>query len=255
MKRAGEYMAGLKTFFPDSEAAPTPFNSLGKKSDSKKNGKNAGYNKEMVAMADTVQGISQKNARMWQIIALVSLSSFFISLFICFYAVRLPKTVPVIVTVDSNGSATYVGKVDKAYWGRSSIPEHHKTYQVKKLVSNMYTWVADANAQQSYIKECENICQGAALNQLNTFFMENNPFDYIGVKTQAVKMDEPLKQTDRTYVIYYDVITSQNGYEVERKRFSALVTLGYFEVTDETKDLNPLGVYITSFDIKPVQEK
>lgn len=226
-------MAGLKTFIPDSDAAATPFNSLKKKLDNKKNTKNGSYNTEMLSMADTIQGISQKNARMWQIIALVSLSSFFISLF--------------------NGSATYVGKVDKSYWGRSNIPEHHRTYQVKKLISNMYTWVTDANAQQSYIRECENICQGSALNQLNTFFMTNNPFDWIGTKTQTVKMDEPLKQTERTYVIYYDVITFQNGYEVERKRFSALMTLGYFEVTEETKDLNPLGVYITSFDIQPVQ--
>lgn len=249
----GDYMAGLKTFIPDSDAAATPFNSLKKKSDNKKNTKNGSYNTEMLSMADTIQGISQKNARMWQIIALVSLSSFFVSLFICFYAVRLPKTVPVIVTVDSNGSATYVGKVDKSYWGRSNIPEHHKTYQVKKLISNMYTWVIDANAQQSYIRECENICQGSASNQLNTFFMTNNPFNWIGTKTQTVKMDEPLKQTERTYVIYYDVITFQNGYEVERNRFSALMTLEYFEVTDETKDLNPLGVYITSFDIQPVQ--
>lgn len=242
-------MAGLKTFFSDGDASPTPFNSITKKKVPKNSD---GYNKEMVAAADTIQGLSQKNARMWQIIALVSLSSFIISLFICFYAVRLPKTVPVIVTVDTNGSATYVGKVDKSYWGKSNIPDYHKTYQVKKLISNMYTWVIDPVAQSTYIRECENICQDNALNQLDTFFRENNPFDYIGIYTQKVEMDAPLKQTDKTYVIYYDVIRYQNGYEIKRKRYSALMTINYFEVTDETKSLNPLGVYITSFDIQEV---
>lgn len=238
-----------KTFFPDGDASPTPFNSFGKQ---RKPGSGGDYNYEMVAAADTIQGLSQKNARMWQIIALVSLSSFFISLGIVIYAVTLPKTVPVIVTVDSNGNATYVGKVDKAYWGKSNIPEHHKTYQVQKLIANMNTWVIDASAQKSYIKECENICQGAALNQLDSFFRSNNPFDWIGSRTQSVKMDPPLKQTSNTYVIYYDVLTYQQGRLLQSKRFSALVTLGYFEVTEETKNLNPLGVYITSFDIQPV---
>lgn len=238
--------SNTKIFFSDGDASPTPFNALNKK----QNGKD--INREMIAAADTIQGLSQKNARMWQIIALVSLSSFFISLGILIYAVSLPKTIPVIVTVDTNGNATYVGKVDKANWGKSNIPEHHKTYQVQKLISNMYTWVIDGTAQQSYIRECEYICQGAALNQLDAFFRENNPFEWLGARTQAVKMDFPLKQTSNTYVIYYDVLTYAQGHLMQTRRFSALVTLGYYEVTEETKNLNPLGVYVTSFDIQEV---
>lgn len=239
-----------KTFFPDQDAAPTPFNALKK---TRKIGPDEkDYNEEMIAAADTIQGLSQKNARMWQIIALVSLSAFFFSLLILLWAVNLPKTVPVIVTVDNNGSATYVGKVDKSYWGKSNIPEHHKTYQVQKLISNMFTWVIDVNAQKTYIKECENICQGSAITQLDTFFRENNPFDWIGSRTQTVSMEFPLKQTANTYVIFFDVTTFQKGSEIGFMRYSALVTLDYFEVTEETKNLNPLGVYITSFDIKPV---
>ena len=240
--------SNTKTYFSDGDPSPTPFNSFVKK---KSNGK-PGFNQEMVAAADTIQGLSQKNARMWQIIALVSLSSFFISLFICFYAVRLPKTVPVIVTVDSNGNASYVGKVDSSYWGKSNIPEHHKTSQVLKLITNMYTWSSDANAQNIFQKECENICQGAAVNQLDDFFTQNNPYEWTGIKTQSVKIDPPLKQTSNTYVVYYDVLTYQQGRLVQTRRFSALVTLGYFEVTEQTKNLNPLGVYVTSFDIQPV---
>lgn len=240
--------SNIKTFFSDGDASPTPFNSFGK---TKGKGK-SGYNEEMVAAADTIQGLSQKNARMWQIVALVSLSSFFISLGICFYAVTLPKTVPVIVTVDNNGNSTYVGKVDSSYWGKSNVPEHHKTSQVLKLITNMYTWSADRNAQKVFQQECENICQGAAINQLDSFFIENNPYEWTGVRTQSVKIDAPLRQTSNTYVVYYDVLTYQQGRLIQTKRFSALVTLGYFEVTEETKNLNPLGVYITSFDIQPV---
>jgi type IV secretion system protein VirB5 len=64
-------------------------------------------------MADTIDGLAQKNARLWQIIALVSLSSFFVALGILIYAVTLPETVPVVVTVNPEGEAAYVGKIDK----------------------------------------------------------------------------------------------------------------------------------------------
>ena len=117
----------------------------------------------------------------------------------------------------------------------------------------MYTWVIDPNAQNQYMNQCKYLCQGAALSQLDTFFKEDNPFSWIGIRTKSVKMDEPLKQTSDTYVIYYDVITYQQGRYFETKRFSALITLDYFEVTEKTKDLNPLGVYITSFDIQAVK--
>lgn len=82
--------------------------------------------------------------------------------------------------------------------------------------------------------------------------IENNPYEWTGVRTQSVKIDAPLKHTSNTYVVYYDVMTYQQGRLMQTRRFSALVTLGYYEVTEETKTLNPLGVYITSFDIQPV---
>ena len=73
---------------------------------------------------DSVDGLAQKNARMWQIISLVSLSSFFIALGVLIYAVNLPKTIPVIVTVDSTtGKAEYVGQIDKSLYGKEAIPE------------------------------------------------------------------------------------------------------------------------------------
>lgn len=232
-----------KTFFPDASASPTPFNTYPKK------GKD-NYDSAMLAIADTIQGRAQKNARMWQIIALVSLSSFILSLCICFYAVTLPKTVPVIVTVDSDGSATYVGKVDKSYWGVSNIPERHKIFQIKKLISNMFTWSTDPAAQNLYIKTCEDICQGDAVNQLNGFVNANNPFDWMGFMTQTVSIEPPLKQTEMTYVVYFTVTSFQQGIETGQKKYSALVTLDSFEVTKETEESNPLGLYITSFDIK-----
>lgn len=239
-------MCMQRNFIPDTDPAATPFNV---RRDKDKKGR---PKMSAVAMYSAMQGLYQKTARMWQIVALVSLSSFFFSLLICLHAVRLPKTVPVIVTVDTQGQATYVGKVTPNYWGKSRIPENAKTYQIKRLFANMNTQVTDAAAQNSYIEECKAICQGAAVQRLDDFFMENNPFNLFGVQTKTVKLEDPLRQTERTYVIYYDVALYERGSYRSTERYSALVTLDFFNGVPES---NPLGIYITDFDIKKVESK
>ena len=79
------------------------------------------------------------------------------------YAVNLPKMVPVVVTVDGEGRANYVGKVDKSLYGNTAIPESAKYYQMKRLIRDMFTKLIDANAQQSYIAEASAIVQKGAV--------------------------------------------------------------------------------------------
>jgi len=235
----------MKTFIPENNAE-TPFNTRIK---TKKN-KDGSIDEEAIYVVGTLQATYMKTARMWQIIALVSLSSFIISLFIVLYAINLPSTVPVIVTVDNDGFANYVGKVDKSYWGNQSIPENAKTYQIKKLISNMYTQVTDRQAQNQFIQECINICQKSAITQLDTFFIDQNPFNFFGIQTRTVKLEEPMKQTNATYVTYYTVETYKQGRLEKTEKYSILTTLEYFEGTPET---NPLGIYISNFDIKLIK--
>jgi type IV secretion system protein VirB5 len=203
-------------------------------------------------MADTINGLAQKNARTWQIIALVSLASFFISLGILMYAVNLPKTVPVVVTVNPEGETSYVGKIDTSRYGSSSVPDIAREYQIKRLLGRMHQWVIDKDAQHAYISEAMSIVQSNAIRQLDLFFRSNNPFAQLGDKTRSVIIEPPLKQTEKTWIVYFTTIEkNRNGYEVNRTRWSALVNIDSYEPTPE----NPLGIYITNFDIKSVEEK
>jgi type IV secretion system protein VirB5 len=202
--------------------------------------------------ADTMNGLAQKNARTWQIIALVSLSSFFVSLGILIYAVNLPKTVPVVVTVNPEGEAAYIGKIDKSRYGSSPVPDIAREYQIKRLISRMHQWVIDKEAQQAYISEAMSLVQSGAIRQLDLFFRSHNPFTNLGDKTRSVMIESPLKQTERTWIVYFTTAEkNRSGYETKRTRWSALVNIDSYEPTPE----NPLGIYITNFDIKSVEEK
>jgi type IV secretion system protein VirB5 len=202
--------------------------------------------------ADTINGLAQKNARTWQIIALVSLASFFISLGILIYAVNLPRTVPVVVTVNPEGEAVYAGRIDKSLYGSASVPDIAREYQIKRLLNRMHQWVIDKDAQQAYISEAMALVQSSAARQLDLFFRSNNPFTHLGERTRSVLIESPLKQTEKTWIVYFTTIEkNRSGYETRRTRWSALVNIDSYEPTPE----NPLGIYITNFDLKSVEEK
>jgi type IV secretion system protein VirB5 len=203
-------------------------------------------------MADTVNGLAQKNARTWQVIALVSLSSFFVSLGVLVYAVTLPKTVPVVVTVNPEGQAAYVGKIDKSSYNATGIPDSAKEYQIRRLVSRMFQWVIDRDAQQGYVIEALSLVQGSAARELDLFFRANNPFSVLGEKTRSLTIEPPLKQTDKTWIVYFTTSEkNRSGIETRKTRWSALINLDLYDPSPE----NPLGIYITNFDIKPIEEK
>lgn len=227
------------TFIPQN-TPDTPFNTMNRK-------KNDRMEMSGVAMADTIQGIQAKNARMWQIIALACLCCLFLQIPIEIHALNLPKTVPVIVTVNEEGKANYVGKVDKSMYGKESIPEIGKIYQIKRLIDLMNIWVIDRDAQRNYVTESQSLVQEGAVDQLDTFYRENNPYDDFGTRIQSVTIEEPLRQSDSVYVVYFTRTTKTvSGYVIREERFSMLVTIKYFQPTPE----NPLGIYITNFDIK-----
>jgi type IV secretion system protein VirB5 len=205
-----------------------------------------------LALSDSVNGMAQKNARMWQIIALVSLSSFFISLGICAYAVTLPKTVPVIVTINDEGRASYVGRIDSTLYTSGSIPDIAKEYVIRQLITFMYTWVVDQDAQQMFISEAASLVQQGAASQLDLFYRADNPFIHMGERTRSVAIDPPLKQTDKTYIAYFTTTEkNRSGYTSRSARWSILVNLELFQPSKG----NPLGLYITNFDIKKLEEK
>jgi hypothetical protein len=72
----------------------------------------------------------------------------------------------------------------------------------------------------------------------------------MGQRIRTVDLEPPLKQTDNTYNIYFTTVEkSTAGFELNRIKWTALVNLDSFEPTPN----NPLGIYITNFDIKPLE--
>jgi type IV secretory pathway TrbF-like protein len=200
-------------------------------------------------LLDTINGTAQKTARTWQIIALVSMVSFFISLGLLIYVENLPRTIPVIVTVNPEGQANYIGALDPKKYS-AEIPEIAREYIIREFIGKMHTWIIDRDAQKRYIAETQNFVQGGATGQLDHFYRSNNPFDRIGEAIQSVFIEPVHKEAEKTYFLYFTTVKkTASGQQLEQNRFSVLLTLDDF--TPSAK--NPLGVFITNFDIKAIR--
>ena len=112
----------------------------------------------------------------------------------------------------------------------------------------MFTKYIDRDAQQNCVDLAFSIVQAGAVQQLDLFFRENNPFKDYGKYVQNVEIQQPLRQTDKTYFINFEVTRkTPDGYTIYSQPYTALVNIDFFESVPES---NPLGIYITNFDIK-----
>lgn len=224
------------TFFQPEGSNVTRFNE-----DPKKKG---------FALLENREAAAQKSKQVLELYSIVITVVVFLLTVTVLVGFTNKKLVPVIVTVNNEGEAKYVGTVDKALYNKNSIPEIAKTRPIKQFIKYCNTIFTDENAQNDYIKEAQNLVQRDAISQLNLFFLENNPFNDFGMYTQNVEIQEPLKQSDKTYFVNYSVTKKQNGYTIYQQDFTILINIDYFESVPET---NPLGIFITNFDIKAVK--
>lgn len=80
---------------------------------------------------------------------------------------------------------------------------------------------------------------------MNCSTRENNPFTDFGEYVQSVEIQQPLRQTENTYFINFDV-TRKNpgGYTIYSEQYT---NIDFYESVPES---NPLGIYITNFDCR-----
>ena len=115
----------------------------------------------------------------------------------------------------------------------------------------MHSWATDPDAQQLYINEALALVQKGAINELDLFFRRENPFAHNEDYTRTVVIESILHETENTYIVNF--ITDQKtvtGHPFKKYRWTALITITEFNPNTN----NPLGLYVTHFDIRLLGE-
>lgn len=204
---------------------------------------------------DRIIGEQCKENRTWRRIAIISLCAFFLSLGIVIYAVNLPKTVPLVITVSDWGEAKYVGGITQYSYANIQVPEIAVHYQLRKFVTNINTITSDPDVMRQNIRECYAAMIPTSADKLTRILREDNPLQEYGTIKRQISIESVLRLSDSSYQIdFIETDSRSDGFVRSRTRCRAVCTTALMEPAVEDLIMNPLGIYITDFDITTIGE-
>ena len=232
----------VKNYLPQGDST-TPFNS-----------ERTGVNSLQLRHFDFICGQVMKENRILRYVVIVSCLAFFVSIGITLYAVSLPESIPVLVTMNDFGEASYVGAVSRRNFQNYNVPELAVQYQVKHFVNLCWTLSNDKIVMKKSLSATYHILTSTTAAKYSTRLKEETPFADFGTKTREVIFQtEPLQLSKDTYQIDFKIITRHlSGGIDSEKTVRAVVSVKVLRPSDEDIRDNPLGIYITAFDFKEI---
>ena len=188
-------------------------------------------------------------------VVVVAVLSFFLSIGISLFAVSRPDSIPVLVTMNDFGETQYIGPVTRKNYQNFNVPEIAVQAQVKEIISLMNTLSTDKTVMKKAVNKTYHLLTTTTAQRYSILVRENNPFKDFGSRTKEVLFQtEPLKVSADTYQVDYQVVTRQlSGQVMSNESFRAVITVKMLQPSDEDIKDNPLGIYITAFDMKPIE--
>lgn len=194
-----------------------------------------------------------RKERRWKTLSLISTAGFIASLLMVGFALSLPKTVPLVISVNEFGEQKYLGDVSKYSYNELKVPKECYEYQLRKFISNAYTLPADFTVLKKSLKENYSLLTSSAAQKFNIFLEQQNPRKEFGKKLVSVEFVSILSQSKNTYQVDYIITRTQNNGQLkERKRMRALITVDLMVPQKSDIENNPLGIYITNFDFTEI---
>lgn len=191
-----------------------------------------------------------KGKMSWTIVSLVQLLVILALTGFIGYEITLPKKIPVVITVLPWGEAKYVGDVSSYSYQTMNIPENAYIYQVETFLQKLRSLPADGEVLTQNVTSLYHMITPACENKMTPEIREDNPFGFIGSKKRIVTIESTIRVSGNTFQI--DYIETQSGRDSGMKRYRALVTTIRQTPPKRSEKNNPLGIYISEYNITEI---
>ncbi len=204
---------------------------------------------------DFICGSVRNENRVLRIISIIASVSFLASLGLCYYAITQPDAVPVVITLDDLGRTNYVGKLTRTNWQGYQIPDIAVTAKIKEFLELYFFISTDVIVMRRNIQNAYHNLTGVTSEKYTLMIDQENPYADFGEVTQEVIYDtEPLSVSGSTYQVDFHVIKRNlSGRTKSDTYYRALISVDFMNPTEDDMTVNPLGIYITSFDFKTLK--
>lgn len=206
---------------------------------------------------DFICGQVMRENHILRYVVIISCLAFFLSLGICFYAISLPESIPVLVTMDDFGRTNYVGEISRKNYQNYNIPEIAITAQIKQFIELYHTLSSDKTVMNKSVNKIYHSLTSNTASKYSTLVKEEKLYNDFGLNTKEVIFEtEPLKLSKESYQVdFYVLKRTLSGVLLENISYRAVISISCLQPNDEDLKDNPLGLYITSFDFKVIENK
>lgn len=190
--------------------------------------------------------------RILKFVVVVSCLAFFLSIGITVFAINRPDSIPVLVTMNDFGETRYIGEVSRKNWQNFQVPEVSVSYDIREFVECIHSLSTDRAVVRRNVEKAYHLLTSTTASKLSTLLKESRPYEEFGTRTREVEFEtEPMKISKDTYQLDYKVVTRSLSGQIENTvRYRAVITVATLDPVQEDIKDNPLGIYITNFDIK-----
>lgn len=189
----------------------------------------------------------QSGERKWKIFTALSFGCLVAAIAALIWALTLPKTVPMVITVSDWGEAKYVGNVSSYSYNGLKVPPVAIEYQLRKFVDHMFAIPSDSSILRTNLEDCYASLTNDAANKFTDTIRADNPKDHFGKMTRTVEIETILKLSDKSYQLDF-FLDSTAGTTKTRQRMRGVISTELLEPSESDQIRNPLGIYITNFD-------
>ncbi len=192
-------------------------------------------------------GSAAVQARRWQQIAFITSLITLTAVFGAIWLGSLPKSVPYIVSIDDQRKAVDVFRVS-----RTTI----KDADVQYFLGMFYTWIRSVSVdpaviQQNYSRAHNFLARAAEpifANHYNAF----QPFERAKSETRVVDVTTTVPVTANTWQVRWtESVYNLNGEQIAEEKWVAMVTVQRGVPRPDEIMTNPLGVYISNWNMQP----
>jgi type IV secretion system protein VirB5 len=192
-------------------------------------------------------GSSAQQARKWQKIAFVSVCGMIMSTCGAVWLGSLPKAVPYIVSIDDKRAAVDVFRVS-----RTEVNDADTQYFLYMFFTWIRTVSVDPAVIQSNYARAYNFLAASAVPIFQKHFDEFKPFDRAQKETRVVDVRTVNRVTADTWQVrWVEKIYSLAGEQVGAAAWVVMVTVQRGVPTESEVLKNPLGIYVTSWNMQP----
>lgn len=174
---------------------------------------------------------------------------------ITFFLTKRTQIVPALVTMNDFGETQYIGEVSRKNYQNFNVPEIAITYQVKDFLNCYKSLSSDKAVVKQNIEKAYHLLTATSSSKFSTLLREDNPYKEFGNHTKEIIFEtEPLRISKDTYQVDYQIVTrTLTGIKLDEVRQRAVITVKILNPAEEDIKANPLGIYITDFDIKDIK--